>query len=563
MSIEEPLGILFFTFFGASAILILGCKIASDSFFLLFPKSIKLLLSAVGKHHFLNSLGGGLIAFLAQSPISATNMATSFGNSGLFTRNQVSAILSGVGFAALWPLWIIVFNWGWYELIFLSFGAFFVYLFENDKALSIGRFLFGMGLFILGSRMLKVGLASQPQLSFVFYQTFFSGSLSFSTSVSVLALILVVVFLSRSFLVPLALTLTLFEADYISGNYATLFLIFIFFGLSLLPLLSWKKYSTEVKRAVSFQVVTKLCLTLLLLMFSEVLYEWCREMSTSLFLTTNELHDKASESLITVHVIPFTFLVLNFVYLIWSYLVFVPLNSLVDKMILSTKVKEHQKLIFIGETHNVSSYLSIEQVKLELKKMAAMVDSMLQLSQEVLGSWQPKTEAVQKILKYEAVTDRLQEEMNLYLSKLMRLSLTNSQGRKIKNYLRMTKELENIADCCKALFYLQQNMVDSGRLPSKESIEMLREYFSEILTNYELLFTDITDDEESVFSDKTADEYFRTKSLDLNARHLDALKKIYSDNKAESTSYWAAEMLFKFDQIHGHTSNLYEAYRNN
>ncbi|MCB0356655.1 MAG: hypothetical protein KDD40_06590, partial [Bdellovibrionales bacterium] len=269
-----------------------------------------------------------------------------------------------------------------------------------------------------------------------------------------------------------------------------------------------------------------------------------------------------THSLISTHFIPFTFLFLNLVYLFWTNLVYHPLSLLVNKILSESHVKEFQKLTFIGETHNVSPYLSIEQVRLEVRKMAAMVESMLHLTQEVLGIWQPNPTAVEKILKYEAVTDRLQVEMNAYLSKLMQLSLTYQQGKKVKSYLRMTKELENIADCCKALFYLQKNLVDSGRLPSQEIIEKIKEYFSDLLASYELLFTDLTDDEEeSVFKNQAADENFRAKSLDLNTKYLRILKHAYNPEQSHVANHWVGEMMFKLDQIHNHTSNFYEAYK--
>lgn len=561
MLIEETFGILFFTVLGASAVIILGSKTLSDSLILLFPKTINFFLGRVGQSRITNCLGGIFISLLTQSPIAVVYMAIGFGNSGLYSKKQVAIFLTGIGLASLWPLWILVFDWGWYELIFLALGFYPAYLGTREGTVAIGRLFLGTGLIIIGSRLLKVGLGSQPQMAFVFYQNFFSGPVSFYSVISILWMSLMVIFFMRSFLVPLAITLALFESNYLSGLYATVFLICAFFSLSVIPMINWNHLSTDVRRALSIQFLAKLIFTLFAFLFTENLYEWFREITSILFLNSPSSAIEEND-LISTHFVPLTYLNLNLMYIFFVLIVFTPLYRLSDKLLPNNEVKEFQKLTFIGEVHNVSPFLSIEQVRLEVRKMAAMVESMLHLTQEVLGKWQPNVEAVERILKYEAVTDRLQLEMNSYLSKLMQLSLTYEQGKKVKSYLRMTKELENIADCCKALFYLQKNLVDSGRLPSLEIIEKIKDYFSDLLGSYELLFTDLTDeDEQSVFMNSTVDENFRVKSMDLNTKYLRILKHAYNPDRAEVANHWVGEMMFKLDQIHRHTSNFYEAYK--
>ena len=191
-----------------------------------------------------------------------------------------------------------------------------------------------------------------------------------------------------------------------------------------------------------------------------------------------------------------------------------------------------------------------------------MVDSMLRLTQEVIGVWQPNPEAVEKILKYEGVTDRLQIEMNDYIAKLMQSHLTKSQGSQLKDYLRMTKELENLADCCKALFYIQKNLVDTGKLPGAETTNKIKDYFSDLISEYELLFTDMADDlDESIFTNEVIDESFKAKAIDLNVKQMNILKAIYNEQKFEGSTHWIAEMMFRFNQIHKHTANFYESYK--
>ncbi|MCB9025835.1 MAG: Na/Pi cotransporter family protein [Bdellovibrionaceae bacterium] len=561
MSIEETFSILFFTLTGASVVIILGSKIITDSLVLLFPRTVHFFLNQVGESRWLNSLGGTFVSALTQTPISTSHMAISFGNSGLYSRNQVSAFLSGAGLAALWPFWLIVFDWGWYELIFLTVGFFPAYLATNERIVALGRLILGTGLIILGSRLLKMGLATLPQWVFLSYQSFFSGPLNLLSIILVLFLAIVILFAMRSFLVPLAITLALFDANFISGLYATVFLVSIFFSLSLIPFLNWNLLSTEVKKALIFQFIAKSIFTIFAIFFANEIFELLKSGSNLLFISSKMMGSQSPENLITTHFLPMTFLVLNFAYLIWSLIAFSPIMKFVDKIVPEKKIKEFQKLEFIGEIHNVSSSLSIEQVRLEVRKMAAMVESMLHLTQEVLGSWQPNPKAVEKILKYEAVTDRLQVEMNAYLSRLMQLNLTSAQGTKVKGYFRMTKELENIADCCKALFFVQRNLGDSGRLPHKEVTDNIKDYFSDLLSSYELLFTDLADDEsESIFLNQTVDENFRAKSLELNSKYLLILKQAYSSSKSEGANHWVGEMMFNLDQIHRHTSNFYEAY---
>ena len=63
----------------------------------------------------------------------------------------------------------------------------------------------------------------------------------------------------------------------------------------------------------------------------------------------------------------------------------------------------------MGKPYNFSASIAVEQISLEVRKMAALVESTLHLTLEIVGQWQPDKMAVEKILKYENYEKEVRE----------------------------------------------------------------------------------------------------------------------------------------------------------
>ncbi len=559
----EELGLLIFTLTGSSVLLIYGSKIYMDSFFMLSPRWLRNVLNSGESSIFLNILSGLTFSLSSLSSNSLMYAALSYGNSGILTSRQVSAFLTSLGLASVLPLWIVVFNWGWYELIFLTMGFVFTAVGKSEKIYGLGRLILGLGVVILASRLLKVGLASQPDIALFVNQLVVTQNLGLVSGTLLIVIGFLLVFLTRSLIVSLILVLSLFEADFLSAHMSFILLLIVFCFFSLHPLLVWKKCSREIKSSLLLQLFCKFSFTILLLLVSDFVFNMAQSLSIQLHIgvSTHEENLMPSELFVSSHVLPVGFVLINLLYMLWTLILFVPFTRLSNKILPSNHIKEFQKLYFLGEFYNVSPQLSVEQVGLEIKKMAAMVQSILQLSHEFLGSWSMNSESVEKVLKYEGVTDRLQIEINDYILQCMSLNLTVYQGKRLKIFLRMAKELESIADNCKALFYLQTGLIETGRFPNQDATTSLKAFYSEVLKLYELLFSDMADEGESIFTNTEINQNYLTKVVELNVQYLTVLKQVYAINNSEVTTHWFAELMFKCDEIKKHTVNLYECHK--
>jgi hypothetical protein len=125
----------------------------------------------------------------------------------------------------------------------------------------------------------------------------------------------------------------------------------------------------------------------------------------------------------------------------------------------------------------------------------------------------------------------------------------------------MTKELESLADGCKALIYLQKNLVEEESWPSDTTRLELKAYFTEFLNLFEQLFSNMAEDKESLFISSEVFQAFQNRVQDLKNRQLTVLKKVYNKEQPELSTHWLSEVIFQCDLLLKHTQNLYECHQ--
>jgi phosphate:Na+ symporter len=562
LSLEDLL-ILLFTITGSSVLLVYGSKVLIDTPYYLFPFLGKLSEQWLG-HTTLRSLVSGIAVSLGTMSSSATIYSgLSNANTGVIKPEQIPIFMAAsLGITAV-PLWFCMFHWGWYELIFLTFGFFISAKFKPLWSYGLGRLLLALGIMALGSRLLVVGLGSQPEMALFSNHLLFAESSSEFSTLILFSLSLIFIVVTRSIVSTVLVTAALLESEFFDFTSSFEMLIFSFLFLSFLPMFHWKKLSTNLKNSVLQELIIKIIYCLILFVFVNQISTWLQEISLSLFQDATEYEEFLDESepiIGTFHLygFPLAYVLLSFGYMVWTpglVYIFKKLKIILKE---PSAIKEFQKLYFIGEIYNVSPQQSLKQLRVEIQKMAALVQSILQLSQEIFTSWKVEGQNLEKILKYEAVTDRIQIEINDYISNVMRLSLTIQQGRLLRSFLRMTKELESLADGCKALLYLQKNLIELEKLPSSETMLEMKNYFIDYLKLFELLFSDMADENETLFLNKEIHQIFQARIIELKAKQLEILNRVYNINQPELSTHWLSEVMFQCDQLLKHTQNLYE-----
>lgn len=537
--------------------MLLGLKKLGDSLQILASIPLKKSLAMIYKNPLRTLISGSLTSLFTQSGMTARFMAMSYANSGLFTLKQLVFFTLGAGLGSTIITWLFVVQWGWLELFFLGFGLFPAFYLNSGAVKHIGKLFLSVGLLMLGARIMYSGVSSFPELA-TFVNLLTLGYVN--NKLILLIFILVSAILSallRSSVVMVLIAIILFEANYLDIIYS----LSIVLGASLsevTPLLIIvNKVNRLAKKGIAFNGLAKIISITLAFFFLEKLLLFNNGV-LSFFGTYRELDESG---VISTLIIPLFFFTFTLMHIIISF-IFSPLYlRLIDFFFKSKVGKEAQKLQFIGDINHVGPFLALEQAFQELKKMSAMVESILHLTMDVIGTFSPNNEAVERILKYEEVTDNFKTEMNEFMAHIVQLDLTYAQGLQVKSILSMTNELESIADKCKAVFYLQKEMNALGSGVGKEFVTELKDYFNEVHAYYELLFSDFLDDE-TIFTDKVIEDSFKAKELGLTVNYTNLSKAAFRlVGKSPEFSFVLAEILFNIKLITSHTSNIYNSYR--
>jgi len=562
LSIEE-LSILFFTITGSGVLLIYGTKVLIDTPFYTLPFLSRWSERWMGNSIPRSLISGGLTSTGTLSSTATLYSGYSLASTGVLKPEFLPTFIAAALPITVVPIWFSLFHWGWYELVFLTLGFLISAKFKSQWAFGMGRALLALGIIALGSRLLVVGLGSHPELAIFSNQLFFSEVSSFVSLLLFFLLSLVFMLVSRSLIATLLITSALLETEFFSFSSAMAVTIISFCLISILPLFQWKKLSTELKNASLQELIIKTLYGLLLLAFINQLSEGFQSLSLNVFdvpLADEEFLDEMEPYSGTFHLhgFPLSYLIISVGYIFWAPIWVLIFRKLKFQIKEPSVVKEFQKLFFMGETYNVSPHLSLKQLRIEIQKMAALVQSILQLSQEIFQSWKVEAKTVEKILKYEGVTDRIQIEINDFISRIMRLSLTTHQGQQIRSLLRMTKELESLADGCKALIFLQKNLVEDEKSPSKTTRLKLKAQYTDFLSLYEQLFSNLAEDKEALFVSPELLQILQNKVQRLKDRQLGLLKEVYNNKQPELSTHWLSEVVFQCDLLLKHTQNLYE-----
>ena len=509
---------------------------------------IKYFLNAMTTNSIVSFVFGTLIAFSIQSGTSVATMALSYSNSGLIRLRQLYMLLLGSNLGTVLTVFLFVVDFGNLDIYLIAVGFFPMIYLHWPRLQSLGRIIFSIGLLILGQKFMLnhatidgFGLLQNVGFGITFESSFIS------TWLIILLVVLVSLFF-RSTVALLVGTMSLLATQNMSVLTAAIVVLSINLGKAVPALQLARQRNLVAKKGALFHFGIHFSLLLLSSFFIPEIIQGINNLY-SIFGTF-----KQPNSFLFVALLHLTY---NLVVVLFGAIVLYPFGLLIEKIFQKSKIKENQKLIFIGSTSHMSPSLALEQVFQEIKKMAATIETILQQTAADLS--EDDNEAKVKILKYEKITDNIQIEIYDFLDKVMEVPLTSMQGRQIRILSRLTDELEHIADGCKSISLCKKEILQLGGIVYGEFMSALEKSFDNLLSLYEMVFFELTDQESY-----SVDEY-RKRLTKFEQKHID-LRKDYVDwlNRHALSSYEAGvgvqigDILFNIKKIYAHSVNIHK-----
>lgn len=551
-ALVQPVVEVLFSILGGMGLVLLGARFLSSAFQNLADPIIRRCLNSVGKSSLVSLTAGMFVSFFVQSRSSTSLMAMSYAQSGLLNLRQMIVFLLGSSLGMVLTPWLFGIPLGRVDLYLIGLGVL-PMLYARWSLLShFGKFVLSLGLLFLGFRLLVEGLATGGLSALHWLPDFSTGQGGLWFWV-VLAALLVNVF--RSSLAVIAALMAFVASGELPAIVGVAGILGVNLGSTLPTLfLGWRGRTLVRQGTFAYFLSYAVGVFVVGILFTPFVMgnQW---LVSSLFQALGGTAEPYS-----LWLLPATHLTLNFLVAV-VFLILVPLLEFVaTKVIPEGPQKEVQNLHVFGRAGQMAPSLALDLAHQEIKKMAAMVESVLFLTSRLVNSNQLNREDVEKILKYEGVTDNVQIELREFLTRITEVSLTTKQGLQIKSIMRIADELENIADNCKAIFHSYKLLAHRKESHVAHLMHGLDEFFSEIVTFYENVFSCLTGTEEDLEQDvQLTAKMFQQRVVHMKMNYFQTLSKIQERPEEAEVAVSVGEILVYLIQIRSHTKNIYDA----
>lgn len=462
--------VIIFCFIAGLGLLTSGLRLFSEAMQVMTNRWLRIIYNNMNEGLMKAALAGALTSFFIQSGTSSSFMALSFSGSGLFSINQLTGWLLGSSLGTLPTVGLFFLDFFTYGLPLLGFGLF--SLTHNQNKLWFCKLLFSIGIILLGYHLFHLGfqqtIMGQNPATVIRFVFLWVLDPFWSSDGMLFVYTLALSLLIRSRVALVALVMSFVSGGSLTLPSALLMILGVNIGYIIGIAFYARKTSRTSKRAIFIYTVTLSCLSLL---------------SYTLLKDYSHVFIKDQSVLSPMISVAIFYISYNIIFVILSLLLGFPLMGLSKKIIPNPKVKENQKLKFPTGVRFLSPSLAIEQTHQEVKKMSAMLTSLIELtmSKKII---EPEA---QRIIKYESITDNIETELSDFTKSIFETALTRRQVDEVMGLLRISEELEDLANHCKSLLLLR-NQLDG----EKETPPELWALYQKVQLQFEKVFSYFT-----------------------------------------------------------------------
>ena len=524
---------------GGLSLFLLGIRLLSEAFQSLGSPFISLALAKMNGTSS-SILAGMVTTFFIQSGLSTSLMASSFAASGLFSLNQLMAFLLGTNLGSVTTpiLFALDVEYGFLTLIVL--GIFPMLYAENNWSRALGKWGFALGIILLGIWVVKSII---PTSTTIMYSM--SGVKSWYIYWPILTIsgILSIVIRSSSSLV--GLLTVMFSIGIVDFPMAALLVISINMGAAIPAVIDSWRASRRARYGNLYNLFINFVFGSLAYFTSSYWIENIEQVQLIKFFGATVGRYVDTSALL----IPFFHLSFNLVLVVVGGLTLKLVRILIIEKLPKAKEKEVQKLVLMGQSLQASPTLGLELIFQEVKKMAAMIESLLLLTRELLESKDDQV-LFEKILKYEQITDNINLEVTHFIALLTEVRLSPSQSIELVSRGRVVSELESIADYCRSIAVHVRELNTQELTENRGVWTQLGQFYDEVLNYYEEVFEYLT-----VVKAKDRDD-MTSVDRDLSQSYLSILEQAHQEGVSPNVNSKIVEISIALNRICAHTENI-------
>ena len=447
---ERSWGIIrFLIIIGSLGLFIYGMKVMSEGLQQTAGSKLRNWLRSITSNRFKGVLTGFGITSIVQSSSVTTVMTVSFVNAGLMNLRESAGVMMGANIGTTITAWLVLifgFKVSIASYAFVLLALVFPLLFINrGKAKMIAQSVVGFSLLFMGLGALKDAVPDVgPDSEIVIFFTQFADSGFFSTILFIFLGALVTVIIQSSS-AAMTLTMALVAKGIIPFEVASAMILGENIGTTITAELASLIGNVHAKRSARIHSLFNVFgVTWMVLIFPWFLnlVGWIISTTTGTqFDPTNV--NSANEGLAVLHT---TFNAINVLVMIW----FVPqLVRIAERTVKSKGGSDEEfHLEFIGTNLVTTPDISIFEAKREVGRFGKLTNKMSGMVRSLLTETDKKSKksTIERIKKYEEITDRIEMEVATYLNKVSEGELTTQNSKEIRALNSITNDLERVGD---------------------------------------------------------------------------------------------------------------------
>lgn len=546
---------IIYTVIGGLGIFFYGMKMMSDALQATAGDAIRRIINSLTSNPILAVLVGTGITMIVQSSSVTTVMVVGLVNAGLMHLTQAVGVILGANIGTTITGWIISIKIGKYGLLLVGLGIFPALFAKRDSWKELGKVIFGVGLIFMGletmSHALKPLAHDQAFLDSI---SFFSGQHygAYIASALVGAALTGII---QSSSAMLGVTIALATTGVVTHQTALALVLGANIGTTITAVLAAVGTGINARRAAIAHALFNILGSIIALAIFPIYAHFIEIIDPSDPTFRNAAGDfpYAAVYVATGHTffnIAMTVLFVPFIK---------PFSNLVIKLVpeKGAVADESKKFVLVGNKSDVLPATAILQAEGECKKFGDVVGRMFNLAYDYIMDEKKDTHNLAKIKSYETITDKIEKDITLFISKVMQKELSPNQSVDAQVIVRLADEFESCAD------YIEKLALTETRF-SKEGIwnEEAKEDFELVLRKvkeFYFIVLHMIEDMDSFDHNLVLKRRDEIKILANNVR--DRHMKRMGNNMYEpiETALTYSDMIVDLRKIAAHTSNLAQA----
>lgn len=548
------------TLIGSLGLFLFGMKLMSEALQKVAGDRMRSILSSMTSNRVKGLLTGVLITAVIQSSSATTVMVVSFVNAGLLSLIEAIGVIMGANIGTTVTAWLISilgFKVKMSAIALPLIGVSFPLLFsKNNKKKSWGELIIGFSILFMGLEYLKnsvPNIKDNPEiLEFLAQYT----NMGFFSDLIFLAIGTILTIVIQSSSATMTLTLVMCFNGWIDFELAAAMVLGENIGTTITANLAALVANVSAKRAALAHLIFNsfgvIWILFLLPIYIRGIDVFMLHMGSESPFTSNTAMPMG------LSVFHTTFNVLNAILLIG----FAPLIEKTVTKLIPQKEEDDEvfKLTHISTGLLSTSELSILQAKKELIYFSERTQKMFGFVKKIASEKKEKkfNNLYSKIEKYESFSDKIEEEIAVYLSKVSRGELSNLGSQQIKSMFRMVDEIESISDYCFGLARTYKRQRDKEINIDEREEKNIRKMFSLVDSAFEEMNKNLKlegkiENIEKAYEIENKINKFRNE---LRKKHIECVKKnLYSYN--EGVIY--NDIITHSERLADHIINVSEA----